>query len=185
MPDPHPQEVAPNVHEDQSPSPPWFQGELDAIEAAAPEAVLDVVEGHGMVWIRVKRESIIVALQTLRDTPTLDYQMLSDLFGIDFPERDERFDIVYNLLSLSRMKRLYLRLSVGEGQEVETATGLFRNADWAEREIFDLFGVTFRNHPDLRRILTPDDWQGHPLRKDYPVTGRRAILLYDSVEDIA
>jgi NADH-quinone oxidoreductase subunit C len=158
--------------------------ELEKIEAALPEVVLGTREALGQEWIDVRPEAIVRVVTLLRDDPELTFTMLSDLFGADYPDREQRFDILYNLYSLSRNRRLFLRVQVGEGESVPTISGVFPNADWCEREVFDLFGVPFENHPDLRRILCPDDWDGHPLRKDYPLIGKRNILLYDDVKDI-
>jgi len=158
--------------------------ELEKIEAAFPEVVLGTREALGQEWIDVRPEAIVRAVTLLRDDPELTFTMLSDLFGVDYPDREQRFEILYNLYSLSRNRRLFLRVQVGEGESVPTISSVFPNADWCEREVFDLFGVPFENHPDLRRILCPDDWDGHPLRKDYPLIGKRNILLYDDVKDI-
>jgi NADH-quinone oxidoreductase subunit C len=158
--------------------------ELDKIEAAFPEVVLGTREALGQEWIDVRPEAIVRVVSLLRDDPELDFSMLCDLFGADYPDQEQRFEILYNMYSLSRNRRLFLRVRAAEGESVPTISQLFPNADWCEREVYDLFGVPFENHPDLRRILCPDDWDGHPLRKDYPLIGKRNILLYDDVKDI-
>ena len=107
-----------------------------------------------------------------------------DLFGVDFPEREDRFTIVYQLYSMPRNRRIFLRVRVAEGESVPTLRDVYPNADWAEREVWDLLGVAFEGHPDMRRLLMPDDWEGHPLRKDYPLVGRRPLILLDDVRDI-
>ena len=98
--------------------------------------------------------------------------MLLDVGAVDYPERTPRFDVVYHLLNLRETKRVRLLCGVpGDDTKLATATDLWKSADWAEREIFDLFGISFEGHPDLRRIQMPNDWEGHPLRKDYPLRG--------------
>ena len=93
--------------------------------------------------------------------------LLADIVGVDFPARSRRFEVVYLLRSISRNQRIALTVAVGEGEAVPSATSLYKSADWHEREVYDLVGVRFTGHGDLRRILCPEDWQGHPLRKDY------------------
>jgi NADH-quinone oxidoreductase subunit C len=160
--------------------------EVELLRAELPEAVLAVEERpeRGMFWITVRPAEIEPAARLMRDHPDCDYQLLTDLLGADYPEREKRFDVLYNLYSLSRDRRLFLRVQVGEDEPVPTVSGVFANANWCEREVFDLFGVPFSDHPDLRRILMPDDWDGHPLRKDYPLVGRRPVLLFNDVKDI-
>jgi NADH-quinone oxidoreductase subunit C len=100
------------------------------------------------------------------------FTMLLDLGAVDYPQRTPRFDVVYHLLNLRQTKRVRLLCGLsGSDPKLPTATDLWKSADWAEREIFDLFGITFEGHPDLRRIQMPNDWEGHPLRKDYPLRG--------------
>jgi NADH-quinone oxidoreductase subunit C len=154
------------------------------IEAAVPGAILEDTSSRGQRWLTVRTDAIVPIATLLRDDPELDYKLLSDLFGVDYPDRPQRFEVLYNFYSLSRNARLFVRVRAAEGEWVPTLSGLFGNADWCEREVFDLFGVPFTGHPDLRRILTPDDWQGHPLRKDYPLIGNRTVLLYDDVKDV-
>jgi NADH-quinone oxidoreductase subunit C len=158
--------------------------EIEKIEAAHPEVVLGTQEARGDCWIDIRKEAIVPVVTLLRDDPDMAFNLLSDLFGVDYPDREQRFEIFYNLYSFSRNRRLFLRVRAAEGESVPTLSGVFPNANWCEREVYDLFGVPFENHPDLRRILCPDDWDGHPLRKDYPLIGKRNILLYDNVKDI-
>jgi len=158
--------------------------ELERIRAAAPGVEPEGEGEGGMAWIVLPKEALRPVLTTLRDDPELDYKMLSDLFGVDYPAREKRFDILYNVYSLSRNRRVFLKIRVGEGESVPTVSDLYPNANWAEREVYDLFGVPFVDHPDLRRILCPDDWDGHPLRKDYPLIGKRSIILYNDVSDV-
>src|SRR5262245_50933769 len=158
--------------------------EVARIEAALPGAILEQASSRGQRWLTVRTDAIVPIARLLRDDPELDFKLLSDLFGVDYPDRPQRFEVLYNFYSLSRNARLFVRVRVGEGERVPTLSGLFGNANWCEREVYDLFGVPFADHPDLRRILTPDDWVGHPLRKDYPLIGNRTVLLYDDVKDV-
>ena len=120
---------------------------------------------------RVSKERIVEVCRFLRDDPDLAFDYLSDLSGVDYPKREKRFEVVYHLYSISKGHRLRLKVEVGEGEAVPTMTGIWRTADWHEREAYDLLGIPFEGHPDLRRILLPDDWEGHPLRKEYPLEG--------------
>jgi NADH-quinone oxidoreductase subunit C len=158
--------------------------ELERIREAVPGLEPEGEADRGVFWINIPKEALLSVVTLLRDDPELDYKMLSDLFGVDYPDREKRFDILYNLYSLSRNRRVFLRVRVGEDEPVPTLSEMFPNANWAEREIYDLFGVPFEGHPDLRRILMPDDWDGHPLRKDYPLIGKRSIILYNDVKDV-
>jgi NADH-quinone oxidoreductase subunit C len=160
--------------------------EVARIRRAHPDAITDSEEqpARGMFWIAVKPRFIVPVSRLLRDDPELDYKMLCDLTCVDRPETEKRFNVTYNFYSLSRNRRLFLRVRVAEGEAVPTLTGVFASADWAEREVFDLFGVLFEGHPDLRRIELPDEWEGHPLRKDYPIVGKRPVILYNDVKDV-
>ena len=153
-------------------------------EAQAESLVLQRLrEQFGQVLLEVKawrnETTVVLAPQDLvrvcrflRDEPDLAFDFLSDVTGVDrmmLPESSPRFEVVYHVYSLQYRRRLRLKVRVGNGQAVPTVTELWPTANWHEREVYDLFGVPFEGHPDLRRILTPDDWEGHPLRKDYPV----------------
>ena len=120
--------------------------------------------------IYAKKESIIAVLDHLRSAPGFEYGFLADLTATD-EEIDPRFEVVYNLLSHGNMARIRVKTRVSEGQEVPTATTLWMAANWPEREVYDMFGITFSGHPHMRRILMDDRWVGHPLRKDYALRG--------------
>jgi len=144
---------------------------LDALRAAMPDAVLEVVCYAGEVTALVPRERLGEVLRFLRDDEATAFDLLADMTAADYPEREKRFDVVYHLYSIARNHRLRVKSRVGEGEEVASVSGIWQAAGWHEREVFDLFGIPFSGHPDLRRILLPDEWRGHPLRKDYPLEG--------------
>ena len=130
------------------------------------------------VILTVERESICQVLQFLRDDTECQFKMLVSLCGVDYPDRPKRFEVVYNLLSLTQNNRIRVKVEVGEEEFVPTATKVFSTAGWFEREAWDLYGIYFEGHPDLRRILTDYGFEGHPLRKDFPLTGH-VELRYD------
>lgn len=140
-----------------------------------PEALLEVVEFRGETTLVLTPEAIATVCRALRDARSLRFNFLADVTAVDWPEREPRFDVVYHLLSLETRAVVRLKVRVGEQDEdepnVPTVTEVWPTANWYEREIYDLFGIAFTGHPDLRRILMPTDWEGHPLRKDYPLTG--------------
>jgi NADH-quinone oxidoreductase subunit C len=132
--------------------------------------VLEAVEFIGQLSIRVEGSRIVEVCNFLRDDADTKFNYLSDLTCVHYPLVQERpFEIVYNLYSISRNERVRLKVAIAEGASVDSVTDVWPSANWMEREVYDLFGVTFRNHPDMRRILLPPDWEGHPLRKDYPL----------------
>lgn len=128
--------------------------------------------------LNVKRESILKVLKFLRDDVNCQFATLLDVCGVDYPEEDERFEVVYNLLSMTHNLRIRIKLRTDEDTPVDSATSLFNAANWWEREAWDMFGIAFDDHPDLRRILTDYGFEGHPLRKDFPLTGY-VELRYD------
>ncbi|WP_375393311.1 NADH-quinone oxidoreductase subunit C [uncultured Sphingomonas sp.] len=144
---------------------------IDAARAALGEALLDARARVGEVQLFVARDSLVTTLTALRDTPGLAYQQLMEIAGVDYPDRAERFDVVYCLLSLTRNHRIQVHVSTDEEQPIPSVTGLWPVAGWLEREVYDLFGVLFDGNADLRRILTDYGFRGHPLRKDFPQTG--------------
>ena len=129
------------------------------------------VLSYGEVTITVAANDIVKTLIRLRDAAGLKFAQLTDLTAVDYPERVQRFDVVYHLLSLSRNARMRVRVMVEEDDTVPSAIPAYPAANWFEREIFDMFGIMFEDHPDLRRILTDYGFQCHPLRKDFPMTG--------------
>ncbi|MGE3333355.1 MAG: NADH-quinone oxidoreductase subunit C [Rhodospirillaceae bacterium] len=126
---------------------------------------------RGELTVFVKRESILKVVTTLRDDPKLAFTQVIDVTAVDYPQRPERFEVVYLLLSMSLNQRIRVKLTVGEETAVPSITSLFPCTDWCEREVWDMYGVFFSDHPDLRRILTDYGFEGHPLRKDFPLTG--------------
>ncbi len=141
-----------------------------AVEAWDASALLGGKFDRGEITLEIAPEKLAAVCRLLKDEQ--QFVRLSAITAVDWYPREPRFEVVYLLHSLERNQRLRLKCRIGgERPEIGSVTGVWRSANWYEREVFDLFGVTFRNHPDLRRILLPEDWQGHPLRKDYPVTG--------------
>ncbi|MDA8414416.1 MAG: NADH-quinone oxidoreductase subunit C [Desulfobacteraceae bacterium] len=134
-------------------------------------SIIDVVEFRGEVTVTVRKDAIIDILSFLKQS--LQYNLLTDLTAVDYMgKKEDRFMMVYLLYSISNKDRLRIKTSVSEADcHIPSATQVWRTANWLEREVFDLFGIVFDNHPDLRRILMTDDWEGHPLRKDYPLQG--------------
>jgi NADH-quinone oxidoreductase subunit C len=123
-------------------------------------------------------------LQFLRDDAECQFVNFIDLCGVDYPEREKRFDVVYHLLSPYKNTRIRVKVQAGEGDDVPSAIPSFPAADWFEREVYDLYGVQFSDHPDLRRILTDYGFQGHPLRKDFPVTGYVEVRYDDEAKRV-
>lgn len=132
--------------------------------------LLDSSDRLGDAAVVVGPDALIDLLTFLRDEPKLDFSMLSDLTAVDYLHREPRYEVVYNLYSLAHKHRFRVRCVVEEGaEELPTATALWKSANWAEREVWDMYGIRFTDHPDLRRILLYEEFEGHPLRKDYPI----------------
>jgi len=145
---------------------------LAAYVAAALSAAVTASEvRHGELCLRVERDALPRVLGFLRDDPQCRFTVLCDICGVDYPERPLRFEVVYNLLSISHNQRIRLKTETDDEHAVPSAVGLFSSAGWWEREAWDLFGIYFAGNPDLRRILTDYGFNGHPLRKDFPLTG--------------
>jgi len=156
-------------------------GVIAAAKSALGKALLDVKEQVGEITLTVRRESVVEALRALRDTPGLEYQQLMEIAGVDYPDRAERFEVVYQLLSLTKNRRLRVKVATDEEKPVPSVTGMWPVAGWLEREVFDMYGVLFSGNPDLRRILTDYGFEGHPQRKDFPLTGH-VELRYSEAE---
>ena len=129
--------------------------------------------------LTVRKDGIVRALTFLRDDSTVDCKMLVDVCGVDYPSREERFEVVYNLLSLRQNHRVRVKITTDEDTPVPSVAEVFSSANWFEREVWDLYGVFFADHPDLRRILTDYGFEGHPLRKDFPMTGHVEVRYDD------
>jgi NADH-quinone oxidoreductase subunit C len=143
----------------------------DAITAALPGTILGSSMAYGELTLVAKREDIVAVAQFLRDAEAWRFISIVDICGADYPERIERFDVVYHFLSPTRNIRVRVKLSTDEDTPVPSLTPVFKGADWYEREAYDLYGILFTGHPDLRRLLTDYGFDGHPLRKDFPTTG--------------
>ena len=150
----------------------------DHLAAAFPADVLDSRIALGELMVQVRREAITRLLAFLRDDAKCAFTVLIDICGVDHPDREERFDVVYNLLSLRHNRRIRLKVMTDDEKPVPSSVGVYSAAGWFEREAWDLFGIYFSDHPDLRRILTDYGFEGHPLRKDFPLTGY-VELRYD------
>ena len=133
------------------------------------ELQVDATVAYGELTIACHRDRIVEVLTSLRDR--FGFQQLLDVCGVDYPDRAERFDVVYHLLSLTRNARIRVKVTTDEVQPVPSVISVYLSANWFEREAFDMYGMLFSNHPDLRRMLTDYGFQGHPLRKDFPMTG--------------
>ena len=145
------------------------EGVIDTVSETISVWLIEAIEAHGEVIFRVQRDAIDKVLRILRDDHA--YQQLMEIAGADYPSRPERFEVVYMLQSLTKNHRLMVKCSASEDTPVPTVTTLWPNAGWLEREVFDMYGVTFAGNPDLRRILTDYGFEGHPFRKDFPMTG--------------
>ncbi|MBY8335812.1 NADH-quinone oxidoreductase subunit C [Alteriqipengyuania sp. NZ-12B] len=146
-----------------------IDGLKDTLSGALGEMLVEAKEEHGELLLSVQRDRLEDALRLLRDDH--GYQQLVEIAGVDYPGRPERFEVVYMLLSLTKNSRIMVKVTASETTPVPTATTLWPNAGWLEREVFDLYGVVFAGNMDLRRILTDYGFEGHPFRKDFPLTG--------------
>lgn len=144
-------------------------GVIDAIRPALGDMVLDAYEHVYEITLVIRRDAIVEALRILRDD--FAYQQLMEIAGVDYPARPERFEVVYHLLSVTKNHRIRAKVSTDEETPVPSVTGLWPVAGWLEREAYDMYGILFEGNPDLRRILTDYGFRGHPLRKDFPMTG--------------
>jgi NADH-quinone oxidoreductase subunit C len=149
------------------------EGVLDALTATLGDKVVAAREEHGEVVITVARDAIAEALAALRDRH--EYQQLMEIAGVDYPDRAERFEVVYMLLSVTRNHRVIVKVTAAESTPVPTVTTLWPVAGWLEREVYDMYGVIFAGNQDLRRILTDYGFEGHPFRKDFPLTGYQEL----------
>ena len=169
-----PAEPAPTSSNQQTPS-----QLVTALQSVHPEWIVEVIEALGEVTAIVPRDQIVAACSHLKTAPDAQFDFLSDLCGVDRGvEEEPRFEVNYHLFSTTKFHRLRLKVLLNEQDaSVPTVTGVWRTANWHERETYDLMGVVFEGHPDLRRILLPEDWEGHALRKDFPLRGYEPYSL--------
>ena len=153
---------------------------LNHIQQVVGESLLSSRVTQGQIVLEVAARTIQQTLVALRDDQHAAFNQLSDMTAVDYPERPDRFEMIYQLLSMKNNMRLRLRAAVGEGQAVPSITSVYAAANWAEREAWDMFGIFFAGHPDLRRLLTDYGFEGHPLRKDFPLTGHVEVRYDDT-----
>ena len=154
------------------------------ISSALPGVVTGTKIAHGELTLEAAAAGIVRVLTYLRDDPDCAFKTIIDICGIDRPERAKRFDVVYHLLSLTRNLRVRVKIQTDEATSVPSAIGVFAGAGWFEREVWDLYGVTFEGHSDLRRLLTDYGFEGHALRKDFPLTGFKELRYDDDAKRV-
>lgn len=146
---------------------------VEALRRDLPTAVLEIKRFGGEVWAVISPAEAIAALTLLKNDPALNFDFLSDLTAVHWPKRQgTEFELVYQLYSISHRQRFRVKVPLADGQDAATVYDLWKAADWLEREVYDMFGIRFEGHPDQRRILNPDGFEGHPLRKEFPLKGR-------------
>jgi len=161
----------------------------DHIEMHLGDAVNAAIIENGELTLEARRAEVIKVISFLRDDPICKFSSLIDICGVDYPSRERRFDVVYHMLSMAHNTRIRIKVTTDETVPVHSITSLFPNADWYEREAFDMYGILFDEHPDLRRILTDYGFEGYPLRKDFPLSGfvevrydeERKAVVYEPV----
>lgn len=147
-----------------------------------PDAVYDAGGSVDVPTIYVPADRLVPTCRALRDTPSLRFDFLADVIGVDYLPREPRYEVVYHLVSIPNRLRMRVKVRVPDGGSVPTVHRIWPAANWHEREVWDMFGVFIEDHPDLRRLLMPEDWEGHPLRKDYPVQIRKTPQTYEPLE---
>ena len=155
---------------------------LDILRPLVSGADFEVGQSVDFTTIYVPADRLVETCLALRDHPDLRFNVLTEVTAADYLPREPRFEVVYHLLSVPNRARLRLKVRVGSDGSVPTVQSVWRGAGWPEREVWDMFGIVFDGHGDLRRLLMPDDWDGHPARKDYPVQIRKAAQTYEPLE---
>ncbi|MBV9044382.1 MAG: NADH-quinone oxidoreductase subunit C [Alphaproteobacteria bacterium] len=162
--------------------------DLAALHTKLADALPGAISGHTLandeLSITVELGEIVRVATYLRDDPGCEFKILVDICGVDWPTRAKRFDVVYHFLSLTQNMRLRVHVHAGEGEAVPSIVSLYPAANWFERETFDMYGIPFLDHPDLRRILTDYGFSGHPLRKDFPLTGFTEVRYDDELKRV-
>lgn len=157
----------------------------DHIAAGLGDAIISSRVDRSELTVITRADKIVKVLKFLRDDPACHFSVLVDICGVDHPGRAKRFDVVYHLLSMHQNQRIRVKLETDEEAQVPSVVGVFPAANWFEREAFDLYGILFSGHPDLRRILTDYGFTGHPLRKDFPLTGFVEVRYDDELKRVA
>tara|TARA_B100000401_G_scaffold438377_1_gene386701 strand:+ start:1787 stop:2374 length:588 start_codon:yes stop_codon:yes gene_type:complete len=143
--------------------------------------ITDALIKFDQIQININADDLMSTLEFLKDNDSCQFRQLTDIAGVDFPERENRFDVIYHFLSFKHNVRIRVKTQINENDAIQSITQLFPAANWFEREAFDMYGIQFTNHPDLRRILTDYGFEGYPLRKDFPLTGNVEVR-YDEME---
>ena len=154
---------------------------VDLIKSLMNFCEYEITNEKNEISILIKKEDLVSTLMFLKDNPSISMESLIDITAIDYPGNEKRFTLVYNLLSISKNFRIKVKTKTNEDNPVCSVTEVFPCANWYEREVWDLFGIRFLGHPDLRRILTDYDFDGHPLRKDFPLTGFTQVRFDDEL----
>ena len=149
------------------------------LNANFKKTILDINNIHDFS-VEIKPEITLDFIRFLKESRDLQYSILIDICGVDYPERPDRFDVVYHLLSMTKNKRIRVKVSIQENVSISSIVNIFPAAEWYEREAYDLYGINFSNHPDMRRMLTDYNFQGFPLRKDFPLTGYTQVRYDDT-----
>jgi NADH-quinone oxidoreductase subunit C len=157
-------------------------GLIEILAPLVPGAVFEAGASVDFPTVYVQADRLVETCLALRDTDSLGFNVLIEVTAADYLPRAPRFEVVYHLLSIPRRARLRLKVRAADGSAVPTVQEVWRSAGWLEREVWDMFGIVFDGHPDLRRLLMPEDWEGHPQRKDYPVQIRKAAQTYSPLE---
>lgn len=146
--------------------------EIDRVKGQYGASILEVEAFRGEKTLIVERDKLVEVLEFLKQDPNLSYDYLTDICGVDYKPRKPRFEVVYHLCSTQYDRRLRVKVLLEEGESVASVESIWKAANWYERETYDMLGIRFENHPDLRRILTWEGFEGHPLRRDFPVKGK-------------
>ena len=155
---------------------------IAALTPLVPGASFEEAAAVDFATIYVSADRLVETCRALRDADALKFTTVIEVTAADYFPRQPRFEVVYHLLSIARRGHLRVKVRVGEGGSVPTVQGVWKGAGWPEREVWDMFGIVFDGHPDLRRLLMPEDWEGHPARKDYPVQIRKGAQTYEPLE---
>ncbi len=155
--------------EEEKALPEFFHKVHGKLQENFSQALIETKYSFNEFTIKIKHEFLIPVMQYLKEELKLNY--LTDLTAVDYPEREKRFEVVYHLFSLENHNRLRVKVEVRDGEKISSLTRIWGTANWLEREVYDMFGLEFEGHPELKRILLSEEWEGHPLRKDYPLIG--------------